>query len=395
MVSWRTAGRPAAFLFAILLASACGGSNPAYERAARAWYASQTRADIVIGAVWPLAQYPDHHFLKGIELAVEEINAAGGIQGRLLRVQVEDDGDNEIEGRMASRRLAADPDLVAVIGHQRSRVALPASVVYEEQGIVYLATGATDPYLTLHNFNNVFRLLPSDDDYCRAMARLRLFRGFKPINRAVIMHTDDVDGNSFATAIQYQLMHDSEATMRIVGVEPFNAEETNFRIHLSRIAPLSFDVIFLQSPVMPAAHLIRQAREMGISAPFIGKGALHTPDLWKLAGRAAAGTMIATNYSPKSPSRVSVEFHEKFQRRYDHPPDGRAARAYDAVRALARAIERCGSTVPSAVQDTLRVNFELDGVTGPISFTENGDLENQRIFFMTLRDGKFVYPEDL
>jgi branched-chain amino acid transport system substrate-binding protein len=223
------------------------------------------------------------------------------------------------------------------------------------------------------------------------MARLRLFRGFKPINRAVIMHTDDVDGNSFATAIQYQLMHDSEATMRIVGVEPFNAEETNFRIHLSRIAPLSFDVIFLQSPVMPAAHLIRQAREMGISAPFIGKGALHTPDLWKLAGRA----MIATNYSPKSPSRVSVEFHEKFQRRYDHPPDGRAARAYDAVRALARAIERCGSTVPSAVQDTLRVNFELDGVTGPISFTENGDLENQRIFFMTLRDGKFVYPEDL
>ncbi len=381
--------RLGAALAAAVLLAACGGNDAAYDRAVRAYF---SKGDVVVGVAWSFAASPSHRFLEGVQLALDEVNAKGGVMGRPMVIRVEDEGVTAEEGRRVARRFAADPDLVAVIGHRSSEVALPASIIYEQSGITFLSTGATDPYLTLHGFKNVFRLLPSDEDYSRAIAGLRLYRGYKPIRRAVIIHTDDVDGNSFATTIQYQLSRESQA-MDIVSVQHFNPEETNFRTLLSKLSDVTYDVILLQSPATAAALLMRQAREMGITAPFIGKSALDTLDLWNEAGVASNGTMIATNYSPREIRPAALDFHEKFIARYGEVPDVRAARGYDAVMTLAGAMNRCRSTVPVTVQDTLRVNYSAEGVTGPIDFDENGDLVDEHVFFKVLRDGKFIYPE--
>ena len=140
-------------------AAACGGQSARDARVARV--AGQS-GDIVIGGAWPWEARQAALYAQGMDLAVDEVNAAGGIRGRRLRIQREDDHESVDGGRLVAQRLAANPDVVAVIGHMQSYVTLPAAAIYEQAGLVLIAPASTDPALTRQGYQHVFRAIFTD-----------------------------------------------------------------------------------------------------------------------------------------------------------------------------------------------------------------------------------------
>src|SRR5207244_3310024 len=133
---------------AITMLAACGAwRTPAEERAIRA---ARARGDVVVAAVWPWALRKDLRYGEGLDLAVDEVNRGGGVNGRTLRVTRVDDRESVDEGRLAAQRIAGDPDVVAVIGHLQSYVTVHAAAVYDLSGLVLVSPASTDAELTSH-----------------------------------------------------------------------------------------------------------------------------------------------------------------------------------------------------------------------------------------------------
>lgn len=365
------------------------GRNPAEERALRAY--ERKEGEIRIGVVWPFASRNDG-FRDGVRLAIEHVNASGGVQGRPLAPVYEDDGDRAERALAIARRLGEDPDVVAVIGHFSAEVSLPASLLYHQAGILYLSTGTTEPDLTMHKFPMVLSLMPSDHGFGAAVARLPSEPGFDTIRRIVILNSDDKDGRSFATGISYAISN-SGVPLQILGQFSFRGTEASFVSLLARIAEIPADAVVVSCPEPPAGRLITQARDMGISARFIGSPKLDTLRLWDSAGEHAEGTMVMSVYTPYARDTAAREFRDAFLRRYGADPDAWAAVGYDAVRAMASAMASSNSTVPALVADMMRSNMALPGATGILSFDDYGLRESCPIQYKVLREGTFLYPQ--
>ena len=137
-----TSASAAALLALALFISACGPDDPATLRAERA---AQAEGDLVIGVAWPWEARTVGLYAEGLDMAVEEVNADGGVLGRPIRLVRGDDGESVDGGRLVAQRFADDPDVVAVIGHLNSHVTIPAADIYERGGLLMLTPASTAP----------------------------------------------------------------------------------------------------------------------------------------------------------------------------------------------------------------------------------------------------------
>jgi branched-chain amino acid transport system substrate-binding protein len=366
---------------AVLLSAAftaCGDLEK--ERAERAESAT---GDIRIAMVWnqPLAATL---FDEGATMAVTEINARGGIFGRQLRMAVHADvqGAKELE---VARTIAADPDVVAVIGHPISGTAIPVSVTYQKNGLLFISAGATNPKLTSHGFPYVFRNIPSDVDTGRVLAEFSVAKGF---GKMFVIDDESQYGQILADIF-------AENAARL-GIEirlrkSYYPWQTDFNFMINDIKDRGGDAIFLGGDVPQAAEVIKQAREMGVTIPFIGGDGLDEPVLWKVAGSAAEGTIVATVFNPDDADPDTRMFVENFQNKYRTAPDTWAALGYDAIYLLNDAFLRADSTVPLVVASFLRFIEDRHSVLGPYSFKTNGDITGKKFFFKVVRGGRFEF----
>ncbi len=371
-----------------LLSVQCG-RNAAVDRAVKAFQSRE--GDVRIAVVWPFASRSDG-FRDGVRLAVEHVNGESGVLGRRLVATYRDDGDQADQAVTIARDLVQDPDLVAVIGHYSAEAALPASIQYHTAGVLYLSTGATEPDLTMHKFPMLLSLMPSDQGFGDAVARISTHPGFETVSRIAILNTDDKDGRSFATGVSYAVSR-SERPLAILGQFSFRGVEASFVNVLSQIAPLPVDLVLLSCPDASAGRLITQARDMGINARFIGSHKLDTPRLWEVGGEHVEGTMVMSIYTPYAQDSAAIAFRDAFLRRYGVEPDPWAAIGYDAVMSLVTAMTASNSTVPALVADMMRVSKAGRGATGPISFDHYGLRESCPIHYKVMREGSFIYPQ--
>ena len=373
-------------IFAAALLAACGGGkDPAVERAKRA---EAARGDIVIGAAWPWEARSGILYRQGMDMAVEEINAAGGVLGRPLRIHREDDHESVNDGRLVAQRFADNPDVVAVIGHLQSYVTIPAAPIYDLSGLVLLAPAATDPELTGAHLKRVFRGTFTDGQAGRQLADFASARGYRSV---AIYYVRNSYGRSLANAFEERAgergvriaarqSYDPNAAPSAQGLEPV----------LTEWKGLEFDAILLAGETPHAAVFLAEARAHGITVPILGGDALGVPDLLA-AGRAAEGTVIVAAFHPDAPAPEVRRFSDAFRRRFGATPDAGAALGYDAVRVLADAIRRAGSASPERVAEALHATRAWPGVTGPFTYDGSGDLPDKPIFTVTVRDGRFEY----
>lgn len=374
-------------LLILLLSQFLVGCNPDFSGMAerRMQYARKGLGDIEIVAMQN--QVPEKGFLNGIMLAAEEINQRPNkLLGRNLKVHIEQDSATYEDSKATIHRIIANPRISAVLGHRRSSIAIPASVVYERGQLVFLTPFATAKNLTGHNFKYVFRMAPSSAVMSDQLANVAKLLGYK---RIVILYARDDLNREMAFLFEDAAIKQG---IKLIKSSSFFAKENNYRPIISQFSNEDFDAVFIASNAEPAAKMAKQLREMGVEQPILGSGALSKPSYSENAGdKAAEKTIVPSLYSLATPSTLNAAFIAKYRKKYQQDPDQNAAQGYDSVMILARAIQRAGSTLPPLLSSTLHYMPAWVGVTGIHAFDQHGELLGKKYLFLAWDSGKWQH----
>ena len=372
----------------LLSAAGCGGDRAGARGAGGA---AGPPADVVIGAPWPWAARRDFLYDQGVRMAVDEVNAAGGVGGRRLRIERFDDLESVDEGRLVAQRLAAERTVDAVIGHMQSYVTVPAAAVYDAAGLVLVAPTSTDAGLTSRGYRRVFRVMFSDRDAGREMAELAKTLG---VTRAGIFYIRNSYGRALANAFEVRAKSAGIDVIDRQSYDPGSQTEAQLDEIVRVWKERRVDGVFLAAEAGPAARFAREIRRQGLSAVMLGGDALGTPELFAEGAEAVRGLIIPAPFHADEPREQVRRFAAEFRRRYGRPPDALAALGYDAVRVLAHAMTTARSTAPDSVARALHALRDWSGVTGTFSYDDAGDLPTKRIVKVVARDSAFVYLDD-
>lgn len=350
--------------------------------------AKKAEGDIIIAAV--STDRNSNSLWNGIALALDEINQAGGVLNRKLRIFPKNDEDIVTKGRLIAYNLSQNLDIVAVIGHMSSYISCPASAIYESSGIVMLSPRSTSPELTKQGYHLIFRNIPNDDEIGKQIANLVKAQGRK---RCAILYVKNDYGKGLANAFERQA-----TLIGLTIVDRLNYTKANdkyFEDILTIWKDMDFDSIFLAGNLdedsLEPAVFIKKAREMGIQVPIYGGDGIDSVLLWKIAGRSANNTIVPSFFNPNDPRSEVQKFRKAYFDRYKFEPDSFSAQGYDAVKLIAKAIEKNQSTQPSKMADALHHLSNYPGSTCIYTFNMQGDIVDCKIQFKEVRNQQFVY----
>ena len=340
--------------------------------------------EITIGLAIPLtgvsASFGDQMH-KGAVAAVADINEQGGVQGKKLKLLVSDDRSDPRDAVSVANQLAAKK-ISLVIGHFDSSNSIAASSVYNEEGMVEISPGSTNPLYTEQGLKNIFRLC-GRDDVQGATAANYIAKHFRGKNIAIL---DDrtAYGHGIAQIVKNTLNQAgiSETSYEIIA----NGEKDYSAVSL-RLSAKKIDVVFHGGHYQEAGVLLRQMREQGVKALLIGGDALAVNDFWPMAGNEAEGTLYTfePNYSHYPTAQKLVSRYKA----KNQEPEGYFLNTYAAVQIFADAIAKTGSTKGSVIADYLH-KHSFDTVLGKVEFNEKGDWGNQKFVFYRYSKGRAI-----
>ena len=376
-----------AALLAAALIAACGQEAPPPAPKAEAPKPPETMT-VKIGSASPLTGPQAHigiDIRNGVQLAIDDLNAQGvEIGGRKVKFEMvaEDDEANPTKATTVAQKLV-DARVAAVVGHFNSGASIPASKVYSDGGVPQISPSSTNPDYTLKGFKTTFRVVAHDGQQGPTLARFAINQ-LKAKNIAVI---DD------STAYGQGLADNFEATVKtlggkIVAREHTTDKDTDFKAILTKIKGRKPDLIMFGGIDPQAGPMIKQMKDLGIKAGFIGGDGMQTPNFIKLAGDAAEGAMASIPGLPKDQMPGGKAFLEKYKAKFNQEVELFAPMGYDAVFVFAEAMKRAGSADPAKFLSEIG-KTDYQGVIGPISFDDKGDLKNGPITIYVVKGGKW------
>ena len=363
-------GARAALLTAVLvvLTAACGGQGRSAAPAP-----TPTRPVLKIATQSPLSG--DRAVLgvairNGVQLAVEQRAdriAALGFDGKVIPF---DDRARREVGLANAAQIVADPDVLLVIGHLTSNVALPASEVYQRAGLAMISPANSDPQLTARGFDAVSRMIGRDDVQGAAAAEFAAAE--LKARRVFVVHDGSPAGRAVAAAFRERARG---AGLAVVGEQKLEKDVAPLLAVLTASPP---DVIYLSMTFAQAGAVIRQVRAKNAKSAFIGPDWLDSPRLLQFAGRGAVGTYYTLVAGPPGFYPGTETFVQGYRKRFTAEPPPFALQAYDAaalgLEALARAIRAAGGR-PSRrhVATEIRRTTGFRGLTGTVTLDAQGD----------------------
>lgn len=368
----------------LILLSGCSGSLEVTQERAKL---AKPNGEIVIGVAWPFAS-KDDLFEEGIDLAVKEINATGGILGSPLRLVKEDDQSSVTHGLSVAQSFANNLDMVAVIGHRNSAISIPAAAIYENAGLLMITPASTASDLTHLGYKQVFRSIPNDEQVGQQMSQYALNRGYRNI---AIFYKDDANGQGLANAFEDRA---TDSGINIIDRISSYSDLNDLQRIADMWTTLGVDAVFLADIMPEGAEFITKLRQVGVDVPIIGGDGLDSELLGSVGGKAVEGTVVASVFNPKDKSEQTAEFVKGFTEQYKVAPTTWAAQGYDAVYLLTEAIKAAGSRVPADMAIALQKMKAWAGVTGNYSFDSNGDVKDKPIVKKIFRDGHFDYLDE-
>lgn len=337
---------------------------------------SRSSEPVYIGVAGPWKEEYGRMNKQGIDLAMSEINARGGVRGRPLRIVERDDEGTGTKAAAIAAEFVANRDVVGVVGHVTSGAMMAAARVYE-QGLAAIATTASSPDLSGIS-GWAFRVISSDSANGIDMARFATSHGFK---RAAILYENNSYGRGLADAFgrAYNGL--------IVANDPIPSDgRANFEPYVSFLRAREPDLVFVAGTDASGRKFLQEARRQSLRSAYMG-GDGWTP--LSLDTAIAEGAYVGAPFSAEDPRGEAQRFVRAYRERYNEDPDGNAALAYDATMLLASAIERVGPS-RTAIRDWLAnlQNTEPHaGVTGPIAFRGSGDVIGRGIVMTRVRRG--------
>lgn len=324
----------------------------------------------------------------GIELAVEEINAAGGIAGKKVVIDFYDDEGKPESAAAVAQRIAADPAVVAVIGHINSSASMAALPIYKRAGLTEISGNSSAHKLTHMGFDNIFRVIINDQGQAPVVAEHIVTKeGRKKI--AIIYENSDYGKGAMESAAAKA----RELGAEVVATETYQpAVDREFAAQLTKIKAAGPDALILAGQYGEGGPIFNQAHRLGLTSDgkvlIAGFDGLRQGAFIELAGaEAVEGLLIFASFNSLSDAPKTAEFREKTERLFGHAPTEQEAHNYDVVYIYKAAIE-AGATKETMSQ-VVR-GLSLEGVSGHLAFDENGDVKGKSMVIFTVKDGKFV-----
>ena len=320
---------------------------------------------------------------KGIELAIEELNASKFLGASRLSLVIYDDKADKQEGISVFNKLINDDKVAAIIGPTLSGTATAACPIAQQAGVPVIGTSLTAKGITeMGNF--IFRdSLPQSVFVPGALAPLKA--KYAPKKAALLFESTQEYTKSEAEVFKAALQAQG---IELVATESYAKGDSDFRTQLAKMAAKKPDLLVLSCLAGEAVPILQQTREIGITAPIIGGNGFNTPAVLKSAAEAAEGLVVGAAWSIVSAAPKSVAFVAAYRKKYGAAPDQFAAQSYTAVYILATAIKNAGSADRAAIRDALAQVKDLDTPLGKFSFDQNRDPVHPSIA-LVVKGGKY------
>jgi branched-chain amino acid transport system substrate-binding protein len=322
---------------------------------------------------------------RGIQMAVEEVNEAGGVKGRPIELISLDDQGKSQEAVLAATKLISLNKVVALLGESTSSKALAMAPIAQKNKIPMISPWATNEKVTQVG-DYIFRVCYIDAFQGTVLAKF-VFEKLK-LKRVAILR--DLNSDASLGLADYFSKKFTELGGQVVANEVYTAGDVDFRSQLVAVREKKAEAVFLTGYYMEAGLIARQARELGIKAPFLGGDAWDAPELLKLGGKDVEGSYFSTHYSAESTQPEVKAFVSRFKAKYKEVPSAPAALGYDAAKILVAAMNKAQSFETVAIRDALAKTAGFAGVTGKIAINENRDAVKPTVI-MKVKNGKFTY----
>jgi branched-chain amino acid transport system substrate-binding protein len=327
---------------------------------------------------------------KGTLLAVEQLNAQGGVLGSRLRLITEDDACQPGQASTVARLLVARNRVVALLGEVASSRSLEMAPIAQTFHIPMISPSSTNPRVTQIG-NYIFRVCFIDPFQGTVMAKFA--RDTLKLNRVAVLSS--VSSAYSVGLAKYFMESFTAAGGGIVLEQKYTEGDTDFKAQLTVIKAAGVDGLFVPGYYTEDALICIQARELGLNVPIFGGDGWEGSSLIDIGGKAVEGIYYSTHYSPDSADPVVQAFVKHYEARWGgEVPDGMAALGYDSAMVLADAIKRAGTTAPSALRDAIAATRGFPGATGRTTIDADRNATKAAAIF-TVKDGRFQFVETI
>ncbi len=357
---------------ALLALAACERKKPAEASAPAAQQAAPPGAKLLFGHVGSLtgqeATFGDSTD-KGIKLAIETVNAQGGVKGRQIDLKTYDDQGKPEEAALAATRLITQDKITVLLGEVASSRSMAMAPIADANKVPHISPSSTNPKVTKDGDKTrpyVFRVCFIDPFQGTVMAKFAQGKGIKKV--AILR---DV-GNAYSVGLaDFFLTKFKELGGTIVNDQSYKAGDQDFKAQLTAIKAKAPDAIYVPGYYTHVALIARQARELGIKVPLMGGDGWDSPKLYEIGGKALEGSYFSNHYSPEDPSPRIQDFVKASQKRWGAVPDGLAATGYDAAKIAFDAMARAKDLTGPSIRDAIAATKDFPGVTGIISIDQD------------------------
>ncbi|HEX8368397.1 MAG TPA: ABC transporter substrate-binding protein [Pyrinomonadaceae bacterium] len=328
---------------------------------------------------------------NGIQLAFEEINAAGGVNGKKLEMVFEDDQGTPEKAKTVISKLINQDKVVAVLGEVASSNSLAAAPVAQEAKIPMITPSSTNPKVTEIG-DYISRVCFIDPFQGAVMAKFA--SNTLGAKTAAILGDNSSDYSKGLT--QFFEQEFTKLGGRIITKQTYAQRDQDFKAQLTQMRDQKPDVIYIPGYYSEVGIIAKQARELGMNQPLLGGDGWDSPELWKLGGAALSPAYISNHYSADNPAPEIQNFVKTYQAKFSVAPDSLAALAYDSAKVLADAIKRAGGTDSAKLRDAINSTKDFKGVTGTITLDSSRNaVKSAVVLSLDPAGSKFAFRETI
>jgi len=329
---------------------------------------------------------------NGAKMAIKEANAKGGILGKQIQAVIADNKSEPSEAANAMTKLATQDRVVAVTGTFSSSNAIAASNVAEASKLPYMAIGATNPKVTVDEKsskvkNYTFRVCFIDPFQGTVGANFVL-KTLK-LNKAVMLVDSSSDYSKGLAAFFKDAFVNGGGS--VLAEESYLQKDQDFKTILTKVKALNAEIIYVPGYYEEVGKIVKQARELGITAPIVGGDGWDSPKLVEIGtGAALNNTYFTNHYSADDTSPTSQAFVEAYKKEYGQAPDAMAVLSYDGTNILIDAIRRANSVEPEKIREALAATKDYLAITGATTLNATHDAVKNAVI-IEMKDGKQMF----
>ncbi len=348
-----------------------------------------TRTDIPIGEFASLTGTTASFGVSshnGTVMAIDEINAAGGLFGKPIRLITEDDQSKAGEAATVVKKLISRDGIVALLGEVASSRSLEAAPICQQASIPMVSPASTNPKVTEQG-DFVFRVCFIDPFQGTVLSKFSLNKGWKKI--AILT---DVKQDYSVGLSEFFKAHFVANGGLIVNEQSYSSGDKDFKAQLTAIKASAPDAIVASGYYTEAGLIALQARELQLNVPLLGGDGWDSPSLVEVGGKAVEGCFFSNHFSTEDPAPLIQDFLKRYRDKFNEEPGAMSALGYDSAMILVDAMKRAGTTDGRAVRDALAATKDFTAITGKITLNPQRNADKSAVV-LEVKEGKFKYVQ--